>query len=256
MAEFTVVITICNWAKFQGRTDVKNASWFKLHHQAFFSPGLMSLSLEEKAVWFYLLCEASRSETRGTFTVNSDISHRVADIGKELLHRTVSKLTKLQMVTSRTLRGRYANVTQTCTREEEKRREEREEKTETTRFEFDEIYQEYPKKVGKGKGIAACQIQIKTLEDFEKLRGAIKRYRDYCQKKGTEEQFVKQFDTFMGCWRDWVDPMTGTVEKLIPPSRYEEIIFRCEICDGAGVVFSDSESLTATPCQCMKARRE
>lgn len=76
--------------------------------------------------------------------------------------------------------------------------------------EFEKIYEKYPRKVGKQKGIERCQAQIKSPEELALLSAAVDRYRDHCAKEGKEPQYVQHFSTFMTCWRDWLEPDTGT----------------------------------------------
>lgn len=74
-------------------------------------------------------------------------------------------------------------------------------------FDFDIPYRAYPKKIGKKKGIDVCKRQIKTEEDFKALCQSVQKYAKYCA--GKDPQYIKHFSTFMGEWRDWLDPETG-----------------------------------------------
>lgn len=99
--------------------------------------------------------------------------------------------------------------------EEDKDKEEEKEggvgeiKTPTPRLNFEPIYKNFPRKEGKQAGIQKCKAQIKSQEDFELLSKAVDRYAAHCRKEATELKFIKHFSTFMGCWRDWLDPETG-----------------------------------------------
>jgi hypothetical protein len=72
---------------------------------------------------------------------------------------------------------------------------------------FEEIYNLYPKKEGKQAG---HKVYLKLSgEEIPQLQTAI---ANYCRaKSGTEAQYLKMFSTFMGEWKDWLDPKTGTV---------------------------------------------
>lgn len=78
--------------------------------------------------------------------------------------------------------------------------------------EFERIYQKYPRKEGKSRGIAKAKSQIKTPEDLALLEKAIDRYRDHCVREGKEKQFVMHFSTFMASWRDYLDDDVGKVD--------------------------------------------
>lgn len=69
-----------------------------------------------------------------------------------------------------------------------------------TSFDFEAVYALYPRKEGKTRGLAKCTTQIKTQADYDALLVAVKHYA-----QSAEPPFVKHFDTFMGCWRDWIE---------------------------------------------------
>jgi hypothetical protein len=75
------------------------------------------------------------------------------------------------------------------------------------KFDFDTLYQQYPRKLGKKRGMGICRRRIKTKEDYAKLEFAIKKYSRYCGN--FEAQFIKHFDTFMNSWEDWLDSDAG-----------------------------------------------
>jgi hypothetical protein len=90
----------------------------------------------------------------------------------------------------------------------------------THRFDFEKIYQAYPRKEGKKLGIEICVGQIKTQEDYEKLLGAVQRYSAHLKGAGTEPQLVKHFSSFMSSWTDWAEPNAGTVQLRDAPRMY------------------------------------
>lgn len=81
---------------------------------------------------------------------------------------------------------------------------------------FEKIYSDYPRKQGKAKGIKKARAEIKTQDDLAMLAQAIQRYRDHCRNNKIEAQYIKHFSTFMGEWRDWLDPNIGTTESYQP----------------------------------------
>lgn len=73
------------------------------------------------------------------------------------------------------------------------------------KFDFETLYQKYPRKIGKSKGLDICRKQIKTLGEYEELSQAIDRYKSYIAEHGTDPKYIKYFSTFMNHWRDWID---------------------------------------------------
>jgi len=70
---------------------------------------------------------------------------------------------------------------------------------------FDKAYQEYPKKMGKQKGLVKIKKEVKTREDFILFVKAIRNYDKYTIDSKTETQFIKHFSTFVTEWRDWIE---------------------------------------------------
>ena len=73
-------------------------------------------------------------------------------------------------------------------------------------FDFEALYQKYPRKAGKGPGIATCKRVIKTQEDYQLLDRAITNYAISVQ--GSEEKYIKHFESFMNKerWKDYINP--------------------------------------------------
>ena len=75
---------------------------------------------------------------------------------------------------------------------------------------FESIYRLYPKKMGKSKGLQKYKKQVKTEKDQNDLKRAIHSFIKYHENRGTEEQFIPYFSTFMTSWRDWLEDDTGS----------------------------------------------
>jgi hypothetical protein len=77
---------------------------------------------------------------------------------------------------------------------------------------FEESYKTYPKQEGKSRGY---KIWLKlTLEERSQLKTAIENYSR--AKAGTEAKYLKLFSTFMGEWKDWLSPTTGSTPPKPP----------------------------------------
>ncbi len=72
-----------------------------------------------------------------------------------------------------------------------------------------EIYARYPRKVGKSAGLKTCRKAVKTPEDFEALKTALRRYLEYLTTQKIDPQYVLHFSTFANQWRDWLEPNAG-----------------------------------------------
>jgi hypothetical protein len=74
--------------------------WFKIHHDARADIKLRKLTDAQFRVWFNLLCYASEQEERGVIRAGREIiALEVADENLELLEETLSRLSRLNIVT-------------------------------------------------------------------------------------------------------------------------------------------------------------
>lgn len=80
--------------------------------------------------------------------------------------------------------------------------EQRKRKADT--FDFASVYDAYPRKEGRTKGIARLRSQVRTPEAFDELRAAVKNFVAKCIAEETELQFVPHFSTWVGKWRDYI----------------------------------------------------
>lgn len=60
--------------------------------------------------------------------------------------------------------------------------------------------------------IAASQINNRS--DLDELTRAVENYKTCLKREGTESKYIKQFATFMGEWRDWLDSAHGQSEDF------------------------------------------
>jgi hypothetical protein len=72
-------------------------------------------------------------------------------------------------------------------------------------LDIDPIYEIYPRKIGKTKGVQKLRNQIKNENDLDLFRTAVLNYKNFVAKNKTESKFIKHFSTFVGEWRDWID---------------------------------------------------
>lgn len=76
------------------------------------------------------------------------------------------------------------------------------EETQRNEFDFDAIYEIYPRRRGKREGYKIFCSEIKTAHDYEQLTRAIKNYSS--TTIDTDPKFIKYFSSFMRNWRDYL----------------------------------------------------
>lgn len=207
----TFEIELPNWNEYQIRQDVKSTSWFRLEHNIFDQDQFWDFSRSELCFFFYILCLASKQNS-GTIFLNVEKAEVAGRFKKNDILSAIKKLESFRIVhvkNTSTLRERDVSVRARIATDRQTDITDRQ--TECV-FDFEEIYKNYPNKIGKKKGIDTCKVQIKTAEDFEKLKTAVLKYAAHCRTQRIEAKFIKHFSTFMNSWTDWGEENSGKVE--------------------------------------------
>ena len=84
---------------------------------------------------------------------------------------------------------------------------------------LERVYEEYPRKEGKKRGLSIARSQVRTQEDLGRLRTAVRAYATKVRSEGREMQHVKHFATFMGCWQDYLDARVAAPLPRAGPDR-------------------------------------
>lgn len=107
-------IKIVGWKKYQNREVKTKSSWLRFQNDFIENPNFSEFSPDERVVWIYALCCASKLNTE-VLQVPLQCSHQVLNrctgIIESAFHRAFEKLNKLKVVEIRTTRGRYSHDT-------------------------------------------------------------------------------------------------------------------------------------------------
>ena len=76
--------------------------------------------------------------------------------------------------------------------------------------EFERIYSVYPKKRGKTKGISKLKSIIKTTKQLNEFEIAMNNYISEIKSNRTEMKFIKNFDTFVNNYQDFLESISIT----------------------------------------------
>lgn len=226
-----VELEIVNWDKFNPRHDRKITVWFRMNNDFFQDQKLWNLTDGARLTFVFLLCEASKHQS-GSIKANLDL---IAVFRKSSIQKILKEIKELEAVgvlsppncglSPHSVHQTADSVPATEQYRTEQTVHDRTEQTEQyiaqSNFDFAEIYSLFPRKEGKQRGLEICRRSIKTLDDFTALRSSVIRYRDHLAKEGTELRFIKQFSTFMGSWKDWLDPETGTGSNISKPNKWD-----------------------------------
>lgn len=92
---------------------------------------------------------------------------------------------------------------------------------------YDEIYNHFPRKIGKKVGIARLKAKVKSIEKFNLLLEAVKHYAAYCERESIDEKFIKHFSTWVNVWEDWI-PLDTKVSS-IPQLSFDDITKKTQL---------------------------
>ena len=201
----SIEISINNWDEYNPRKDLKSMPWFRIQSDIGSSESLFGLKPECKWLFIFLLSHAAKKLT-GDFCLEPNyITHysgvQQSDILKYLKQLETNGLVRITNESDRITNGSVPK------RREEKRREEH---THTSCApDLEAVYQKYPLKKGKSRGMKKIQREIKTPDDFERFSKAVDNYAN--DVKNTEPRYIKHFSTFVSEWTDWVDHKSNSV---------------------------------------------
>jgi hypothetical protein len=89
-------------------------------------------------------------------------------------------------------------------------------------FDFDLIYAQYPRKVGKSNGMKKLHKIINTQELYDKVMRGVINYKEYCKNENMDIKYIKVFSTFVSGehWNDeYYSGKTGytddDIEKML-----------------------------------------
>lgn len=90
-------------------------------------------------------------------------------------------------------------------------------------FDFEAVYARYPRKEGRKKGLQRFKSQITTRLKYDALIKAVENYAAVASPG-----YEKHFDTFMGCWEDYVNadllaPRKPSRPGNTPPTAHYEV---------------------------------
>ncbi len=228
-----VEIKIKNWNKYNPRKDYKRVWWFAFSNTFLEDSDFYSFSDQELRAWIYILSQASKQQ-KDTPRLDFEHAFRVCKIKPASLSSCIEKLKRLHVVTgicTDSVRDLYEikplqnitehNITEQNTYVQTGVRT-------SVSFDFENLYASYPRKQGKSLGMKKLQSTIKTPEDFEKAKQAIEKYTNHCKENAIDKQYIKMFSTFVGEWRDWLDPDIGTAVAMKKKTGLESFMERFE----------------------------
>lgn len=92
-----VEIEVINWEKYNARKDIKNASWFRMNHDFFYSRHFRSLSKDGWISWWYILSECSKSSC-SVIGIDTEQVWKITKVRRNNFERVLKQLEILGLI--------------------------------------------------------------------------------------------------------------------------------------------------------------
>lgn len=99
--------------------------------------------------------------------------------------------------------------------------EEGESEGKRTKFDFESLYQAYPRKEGKAEGMTRLEKRIKSQDEFDSFAKAVRKYASICKLEGRDKKFQLKWSSFVGAeggerWLDYADSSATPAPSPLP----------------------------------------
>lgn len=226
-----MIVEILDWEKFNPRADRANYSWFRFENKFFTKT--FSWSGHDQRMFIYLCCVASQ-ESRTKLSIDIELASALLKLSTKEISKSIQSLHDYGVLKTGASRHNDGvtpsdgviepalRLTTNVTNVTNERNVLADSANLHVSLDFESLYKKYPRKEGKQRGLKICKVQVKTIQEFHDLSGAINRYAEHVKKSGTDSRYIKHFSTFMGEWRDWLDSETGTIAEKEEPQWVQE----------------------------------
>lgn len=221
-----IEITVLNWEKYNPRKDVQHSSWLRFQHDLFDNHEFYDFSHAELCFWIYVLCLSSKKNSC-VVALNLNHAKTIGRFTKSVIESAIQKLEVISAI------SRTRDVHGTCAVRPRALRDETNETNDHAQsadcaidLNFETVYEKYPRKVGKKRGMTILKSTIKTPERLLAACQAVENYRRYLSASKTEPRFIKYFSTFANEWTDWLNASNGSSENFSKMTASEDRIDR------------------------------
>lgn len=201
-------IEIIKWSEFQTRKELLSLTWFRLNSDIFDGETYFKIGNDGLIVFIYLLTKAAKCN-KSAFEISLDFVSEKIKMKKDKILSVLENLEQNQIV--RVSAQNRAELCPTYITDNTDKQTIQTKQTETfvSEKDFNSAYFLYPLKKGKQKGLQKLKKEISTFEDLELFKKAVEIYSADLKKNKTDAKYIKHFSTFVGEWRDWLEPDAG-----------------------------------------------
>lgn len=191
-----ISLEIVNWSNFQTRRELNKLTWFRLESDIFDGEMYFNLKNDGLIFFIFLLTLAAKKNSEAV-TFNLKFVCEKLKLKKDEILSYLNILEQKQIV--RVIAQNSPILSPTVQTNKQTNN------IVQIELDFESAYNLYPNKKGKTRGMYRIKQAVKTQEDLLLFIKAIENYSFDLKKNRTEQRFIKYFDSFVSCWRDWVD---------------------------------------------------
>lgn len=211
-----IEIEILNWEKYNPRKDYKRPWWFALSNTITSDDIFSEFSDAEFKAWIHILCTASVQNSYRPQLFFKKIES-ACGIKKKSLIGAVQKLETLGVIKipngicTGSVQDLYATLHNRTIQNNTIQN------NIAQSDDFADFWSEYPKKKGKTEAEKKYRAAIKAGAAHEEICRARDKYREQLGREGTDAKFILHGSTFMGRYKEFLDPDFGTTESFATP---------------------------------------
>ena len=200
-----ISIKFKNWDKHQPRKDYKHPWWFAMANDFPIDQKLCDFNNDEKLCLIFLLCEASKQAKNGELTIKVNYWCKLVNMNAKVLMQVIEKIESVQIA----YRICTGSVPTEQNRTEQNNNTSSKADAVAPEFDLENLYQSYPRKIGKQVGLKNLAKIIKSDKDYQEFKLAINNYSSLVSKE--DKKYIKHFSSFVGTlsgdqpWRDFIE---------------------------------------------------
>lgn len=207
MKESVIRVTIHKWEKHNGEKKDGHRR-IQVDARLRSHPKILSATKNARLLYMWLLMQAG-DDMRKTVEFFPSQASMWCGFGRNMYRdcmMCVESLEENQLVTIENRDSSYIKE-----KKEKKIKEVPAKKTEAPaapEFDFEILYDQYPRKVGKDLGMKRLLERITNHEDYAAFERAVKKYASECRLQRADVKYIKHWSTFVGTdgnepWRDF-----------------------------------------------------
>ena len=194
-------ITIIGFKKFNPRSDLKSMPWLRLQNDFYDKEDFFDEDVNTTWLFIFLLCQCAQ-KVSDSIEFSEKYMITKSKLKKNDFRKALTRLLDKHLISLDTNESDRISTDSCLTNEQNEQNEH--DRDRSREFDITVIYDTYPKKIGKAKGLEKLNKIIKDQKKYDEVLHGVKKYCDYVLKENIEKKYIKQFDTWVNqeSWND------------------------------------------------------